>query len=116
MTIPAQGHVGLFTNEIAGLEAALGLQGVLRISAPTAISVLGLRGRYNERGDFLMSTVPPSNEASPAATTTLYIPHFVDGGGYTTEFILFSGSANQSSNGTVRFFSQTGQPLGLSLR
>jgi hypothetical protein len=48
--------------------------------------------------------------------TTLYMPHFVAGGGYTTQFILFSGSANQSSNGTLQFFSQTGQLLGLSLR
>jgi len=114
-TIPAQGHAGLFTNQIPGLEASPG-QGVLRITAPTAISVLGLRGRYNERGDFLMSTIPPSNEAEPAATTPLYMPHFVDGGGYTTQFILFSGSSNQSSNGTLRFFSQTGQPLELNLR
>ena len=115
-TIPAQGHAGLFTNQITGLESAAGMQGVLRITSPTPISVLGLRGRYNERGDFLMSTVPPSNETSPAATTSLYMPHFVDGGGYTTQFILFSGSANQSSSGTLRFFSQTGQPMSLSLR
>ena len=92
------------------------MQGVLRITSPTPVSVMGLRGRYNERGDFLMSTVPPSNEASPPATTSLYMPHFVDGGGYTTQFILFSGSANQSSSGTLRFFSQTGQPLSLTLR
>ena len=114
-TIPAQGHAGLFMNEIAGLESALGMQGVLRITSPTPISLLGLRGHYNERGDFLMSTVPPSNETSPAATTNLYMPHFVDGGGYSTQFILFSGSANQSSSGTLRFFSQSGQPLSLSL-
>jgi len=115
-TIPAQGHAGLFTNEIPGLETALGLQGVLRITAPTAVSVMGLRGRYNERGDFLVSTIPPSDETGPAATTPLYMPHFVDGGGYTTQFILFSGSSNQASNGTLRFFSQTGQPLQLNLR
>ncbi len=116
ITLPAQGHVALFMDQIPGLEAALGVQGVLRISAPAAIAVLGIRGRYNERGDFLMSTIPPSNEADPPATTNLYIPHFVDGGGVTTQFILFGGSAGQSSNGTLRFFSQTGQVFGLRLR
>lgn len=115
-TIPAQAQVALFTNQISGLESALGMQGVLRITSPTPLSVLGLRGRYNERGDFLMTTVQPSDETSPAATTNLYMPHFVDAGGYTTQFILFSGSSNQSSSGTLRFFSQTGQPLGISLR
>src|SRR5262249_48530568 len=114
-TIPAQGHAGLFTNQIPGLELSPG-QGVLRITAPTAISVLGLRGRYNERGDFLMSTIPPSNEAEPAATTPLYMTHFGDGGGYTAHFMLFTASSKQSSNCTLCFSSQPGQPLDLNLR
>jgi len=115
-TIPAQAQVSLFANEISGLESTLGMQGVLRITAPTPVSVIGLRARYNERADFLITTVQPSNETSAPSTNVLYMPHFVDGGGYTTQFILFSGSANQSSNGTLRFFSQTGQALGLGLR
>ncbi|HYR90283.1 MAG TPA: Ig-like domain-containing protein [Terriglobia bacterium] len=115
-TIPAQAQVSLFANEISGLESTLGIQGVLRIMSPTPVSVVGLRAHYNERADFLITTVQPSDETSPPATNPLYMPHFADGGGYTTQFILFSGSSNQSSSGTLRFFSQTGQPLGLGLR
>ena len=115
-TIPAQAQVSFFANEISGLESTLGMQGVLRITSPTPVSVVGLRAHYNERADFLITTVQPSDETSPPAANALYMPHFADGGGYTTQFILFSGSANQSSSGTLRFFSQTGQPLGLGLR
>jgi hypothetical protein len=78
--------------------------------------VIGLRGRYNERGDFLITTTPPTNELTPAPTTDLFFPHFADGGGYTTQFILYNGSSDQSSSGVIRFFTQSGQILSLSLR
>jgi hypothetical protein len=45
-----------------------------------------------------------------------YMPHFADSGGYTTQFILYSGTADRSSSGVIRFFSQSGQALGLTLR
>ena len=83
-------------------------QGVLRVSSTALISVLGLRGRYNERGDFLITTTPPSNEAAARPTAGLYFPHIVDWEGYTTQFVLFSNQAGQSSSGTLRFFSQSG--------
>jgi len=108
--------VALFVNQISGLESAIGIQGVLRITAPVPVAVVGIRGRYNEVSDFLMTTVSPSDETSAPATTGLYMPHFADGGGYSTQFILYSGSANQSSSGTLQFFSQSGQAFGLSLR
>jgi hypothetical protein len=38
-------------------------------------------------------------------------PQLVDGGGYTTEFILFSGSAGQTFSGTLQFFTQSGAAL-----
>jgi len=38
-----------------------------------------------------------------------------DGGGCTTQFILFSGTAGQSSSGTLRFFDQSGQSSTLTV-
>jgi hypothetical protein len=115
-SVPAQGQIALFANQITGLENLLVAQGVLRISAPLPVAVTGLRGRNNERGDFLITTVQPVNESAPPSTGDAYLPHFVDSGGYSTQFILYSGSANQSSSGTIRFFSQSGQPLALTFR
>jgi len=47
----------------------------------------------------------------------LDIPHFVDGGGYTTEFILLGrGAASSPSDMRLNFYAQSGQPIPLTLR
>lgn len=118
-TVPGNGQIALFLNQISGFGTLpTPFQGVLRIASTTTagISVVGLRGRSNERNDFLITTSPPVNENTPASTAELVFPHFADGGGYTTQFILFSGSAGQSADGRLRFFTQSGQPFGLRLK
>ena len=90
-------------------------QGVLRISSAAAITVVGLRGRYNERGDFLITTTPPVAENEPASAAEMVFPHIVEGAGYTTQFILFSGRPAQASSGTLKFLSQAGQPLPMGV-
>jgi hypothetical protein len=92
-------------------------KGVLRISTTSAgISVVGLRTRYNERGDFLLTTTPPTIETAPSPTTEMVFPQLADGGGYTTQFILFSGTSGQSGSGSLRLYDASGQPLILTLR
>ena len=39
-----------------------------------------------------------------------------EGGGYTTQFILFSPPGARPSSGWLRFYSQAGVPLNLSLK
>jgi hypothetical protein len=110
--LPARGHVALFLNQVSGFESLrLPFRGLLRIStnSSSGISVIGFRGRYNERGDFLITTVTLVNEGMPAPLTDFLFPHFVSGGGYTTQFVLFSGFGTQTSSGSLRFFSQSGQ-------
>jgi hypothetical protein len=89
---------------------------VLRISSNASIAVTGLRGRYNERADFLITTTSPANENTPASGSTLIFPHFADGGGYTTQFVLFGATPGQSSSGTLQLASQSGQTLSLALQ
>lgn len=119
LTVPANGQIARFLNEIPGFAAVpLPFKGVLRASTSSAggISMVGLRGRYNERGDFLITTTSPVVESSSPPAGELVFPHFVDSGGYTTQFILFSGYAGQSSAGTIRYFSQAGQPMDVRVR
>ena len=117
VTVPANGQTALFLNQVPGLTAvSTSFQGVLRISGPSSITVVGLRGRYNERGDFLITTTPPVAEDEPASTGEALFPHIVEGAGYTTQFILFSGKPGQAASGTLRFLSQAGQPLILSIQ
>ena len=111
-TVPGQGQIALFLNQIQGFRTLpLPFAGVLRISTGSAsgVSVVGLRGRYNERGDFLITTTTPVNESGTPTSTTTFFPHLVDGNGYTTQFILFSGMASQSTSGTLRFFKASGE-------
>lgn len=114
-TLPGSGQiVGFLSDFFSTLPNPF--QGVLRISTSTSgISVVGLRSRYNENRSFLITTTPPTNEGSPASSTEFLFPHLVNGGGYTTQFVLFSGTAAQSSSGNLRFFKQDGSTLSLTL-
>ena len=118
LSLPGFGHTGKFLSDIFQNQAlSSSFKGVLRISTTSApgISVVGLRTHYNERLDFLITTTPPSNETATASSTERYFPQLAEGGGYTTQFILFSGSVGQSSSGTLRFFDGLGQQLSLML-
>ena len=116
LTLPAGGQQALFLNQIQGFASLpQAVEGILRISAPSAIAVAGLRGRYNERGDFLITTTPPVGEDEPSTSAEMLFPHIVEGGGYTTQFTLFSGKAGQSAAGTMLFLNQFGQTLTLTL-
>jgi hypothetical protein len=117
LTVPATGQTAIFLNQISGLGSLpIPFQGVLHLSSSALISVVALRGRYNERKDFLITTLPPVNETAPSSSAALYFPHIADSGGYTTQFILFSGRAGQSSSGGLTFFRQSGSDWNLSLR
>jgi hypothetical protein len=118
LSIPAGGQTGVFLSQIPGFGTLTNpFQGVLRVSTPSSegISVIGIRGRYNERGDFLLTTTQPTDE-SRVPVGPQFFPHFADGGGYTTQFILFNGGADQASSGSLGFFAQSGQPISLAVR
>jgi hypothetical protein len=113
-TIAANGHVSLFLNELPGFQnLPATFRGVLRVSSNALISAIGLRGRYNERGEFLIATTPALADNSPANTAELVFPHIVSGGGYKTEFLLMSGGS--TSAGTLLLRSQSGAELQLPL-
>src|SRR6266481_6331967 len=78
-------------------------------SSSLPISAIGLRGRYNERGDFLISTTPAIAENTPTTTGELVFPHIATGGGYTTEFLLLNRGT--ASAGTISIFSESGDRL-----
>jgi hypothetical protein len=114
LTLPPSGQTAAFIKQLPGFGSIpYPFHGNLRISttSPSGIAVVGLRGEYNERKDFLVTTSMPTNEASPISPAEALFPHLADGGGYTTEFVLFSGSTGQSSTGMLRFFTQSGAPL-----
>src|SRR5262249_53763891 len=112
--LAAKGQRALFVNELSGAEhLPQNFKGVLRItSSDGAVSAIGLRGRSNERGEFLVSTTT-SYVDSTANPSQLFVPHLADGGGYTTEFILL-GRSMDSVSATMYFYKPSGQPLSLT--
>jgi hypothetical protein len=118
LMVPAQGQVSRFLNEIPGLSVGkLPFQGVLRVSANTpSISVLGLRGRINERREFMITAIPAVNESTIALNSEWIFPHLADGGGYTTQFVLLGGANARMATGVLRFLSGAGQPLRLPFK
>jgi hypothetical protein len=116
-TLPIQafGQNAQFLSDIFP-SLTLPFQGVLRVTTSTsAISVVALRIRYNERSEFLMTTTPPTNEAVPATAAELDFPHIVNGGGFTTQFILFSGTNGQATTGNLQLLKSDGTPFALTI-
>jgi hypothetical protein len=113
--IPAMGQIALFLDQIPEFENLQeSFKGFLRISGPT-VAVTGLRARYNERRDFLFAATPPIAETTSHSSAELIFPHFVDGGGYATQFIVSGGASGESSRSTLSFMDQSGQAMPLSL-
>jgi Reeler domain len=118
VSVPASGHAAKFLAQIFP-AVPNPFRGVLRISTTAAgVSVVGLRARYNERASaeaFIITTTPVSLEGAPPSSAESMFPQLVNGGGYTTQFILFSGSAGQSSSGNLRFVKTDGSAFNLTL-
>lgn len=112
--VPGFGHLSRFLAELfPGLPGPF--RGVLRVSAVSEISVVGLRIRYNERSEFLITTTPAVSERTPQSGTELLLPQFADGGGFTTQFVLFGGS-DEASAGTLSLFRNSGEPWMPAMR
>ena len=111
LTIPGRGQVAQFLGQMRGFEKiGSGFRGMLRVSttAASGIAVAGVRGRYNERGDFLTATLPAIDEFASSLRPDRAFPHYVEGAGYTTEFVLFGGNPSSAPAGVVRLFDQSG--------
>jgi len=119
LTLPASGQIVGFIDQLIPALAGQTVQGVLRISTNlSGISVVGLRERFNTRQppeDGLITTTPPTLENGAPTTAERLFPLLVDGGDYTTQIILFSGTSGQTSGGTLSFIKPDGTILSLNI-
>ena len=112
LTLPPSGQVARFLNEIFSLPD--NFSGVLRVTSTADIAIVALRLRVNENDEIKVTTLSPSNEMDPPTSENRFFAHLADSGGWSTQFILFSGTAGQASSGTLSFIGASGQPLDLS--
>jgi hypothetical protein len=118
LPIGAFAQIGGFLDEMIPSLAGGTVQGVLRIETSLTISVVGLRSHYNERlpqPDFLMATTPPTLETALPSSAEKFFPQIANGGGFTTQLILFSGTSGQIASGDLIFGTGSGFPLNLEL-
>ncbi len=113
LALPPSGQIARFLDEIFALPD--NFSGVVRVTSTAEVAIVGLRLRVNEREELKVTTTPPFDETDPATTAETFFPHIVDSGGWSTQFILFSGTAGQASSGTLRFIDASGQPLDLTI-
>jgi hypothetical protein len=110
VTIPANGHVANFLDQIPGFTGLpASFRGILMAWSTAPFSVAGLRGRYNERNDFLITTTAPVSELAHDTGGEAMFPHLAAGGGYSTQLVFFSDGPD--CNGTLRLVSQSGGAL-----
>jgi hypothetical protein len=109
--LPAATQRTFFLRQLPEFESLpASFEGVLIVTSDRpVVAMTALRGTYNVRGDFLISTLPVIDVPAPAETT-LFVPHFAQGGGYRTRFLVFKGTASDVS-GSLTVFDQNGAPL-----
>src|SRR5262245_38013528 len=116
-TVPPRSQVSGFINE-PPFNAPRPMRGTMRWISSVPVSVIAVRCIINQRSEMVMttllepdpSTVPERSISEPAGIVG-FIPHFVDGGGWTTEIVLSNNRVDEPTVGTIQFFSQ-GQESG----
>ena len=101
-------RISLYLEEIAGFDQLPeSFRGILRITsaANSPVAVAGLRTRYNERGDLLLTTTMALDERTTNPNSEFVVPQFAAGSGYSSEFLIFGQSPS------IQLFDEFGQSL-----
>ncbi len=92
VNVPPGGEISQFLTDLFP-TLPLPFQGVATLTATTPVAVAALRGRYNQRDEFLMTTTPPLNQGLPNPSSLVF-PHIVNGQGYSTQVLVIGSSGN----------------------
>jgi hypothetical protein len=110
-TIAAGGHRAAFLEQLAPFLPAV-FEGAVTIEASVPVHVISLRALVNADGEFLMTSMPVIDQNEPPASVS-YFPQLVDGGNFTTEFLMLNPN---TSAARLQFFDTSGQPLSIKLQ
>jgi hypothetical protein len=100
VVLPGDGQRAAFLDQ-APWAGPGQFQGAFSFEADSPVGVLALRGRTNERGDFLMAEIPIVDLDSPPLPGIARMPLLVAGGGYRTEVVLVNRSGD-TATGVIR--------------
>jgi hypothetical protein len=111
VTVPAFQNKSKFLDELIP-TLPVGYEGSVLVRSSAPIFAISLRGTTTLNGLFLMSTTPVL-DLTQNYSGTFYFPQVVDGGGFTTEFLMMNAG---SANVQVQFFDTTGKPMSVAFR
>jgi len=115
ITLKGNSQMAAFLNQ-PPFNSPPDLLGTFTFRSSIPIGAIALRGVTNERGEFLLTTLPvPPLGSQPQAD----LPHFADGGGWTTQVIL-TNTSDSMETGTIQFFgqgdgNQPAEPLNMTV-
>jgi hypothetical protein len=101
-TLEGKHSISPFVNQ-APFNLRTSMQGTLTFNSSLPVTVTGIRGLTNERGELLMTTQPVSSLDAPTARTSITFPQFSDGGGWSTQVVLINPT-DAPVTGGVQFF------------
>jgi hypothetical protein len=101
-TLAANSHKAAFLNE-APFRGPVPMLGTFTFLASRPVGMIAIHNFTNERGEFLMTALPVS-DLNVNIANTIILPHFVDGGGWTTQLVLANPS-DLPLAGSIQFFS-----------
>ncbi len=112
-------HVAKYVNQLSDIFSGFSIPssfpvstrfGTLELTSNQPLSIVALRLTTNKRGDTLMTTTPIADRTAQITGTPVFIPHLVDGGGYTTTVILLNTSGSPET-GTLDLYANDGSRL-----
>ncbi len=86
VNLPAHSQLARFLDE-SPFNSPAELNGTLTFHSNSPVRAVVLRGFTNERSEFLAVALPTAR-LDVVRSAPLYIPHFADGAGWRTEFVL----------------------------
>src|SRR5207247_3800339 len=98
-----------FLNE-APFSGGNSIQGAFTFIASAPVAAVAIRGRTNERSEFLMTTLPVADLDAMVSRDTRTIAHFATGGGWRTEVLLVNPT-DEVLSGTARFIGDDGRTI-----
>jgi hypothetical protein len=113
-SIPAHQQVAAFLDDplFGGPSSMIG---TFEFDSTGPVAAIALRGLYNERSEFIMSTTPVVDRLITQEQAETEISHFADGAGWASQVVLFNPGPDEAA-GEIRWTSPDGNDVLMDAR